>query len=100
MDINLIITGIERSPLSKEVKKQIINRMNKESGKITKHIKRFPTGGLIGRTMNYEGDVATYIINQISDILVKHSVPPENGRDTARHIYKALGGKNKVSFEL
>lgn len=100
MDINQIITGVKKSPLEEDIKQQIIDKLLQDTEKIQKYIKRFPTGGPVGRAMNYQGDVATYIINQISDVLIKNSVSPENGRDTARHIYKELGGRNKVGFKV
>jgi len=40
------------------------------------------------------------VMARITPVLQQYNVPEENGRDTHRRIYEALGGTNPVKYEL
>ncbi len=100
MNADQILQGINESPLDDKVKQEIVKKLGDNADLVAKYIRRFPCAGIVAETMNFQNDVTRYIMNIIAPVLAKHNAAPENGRDTARHIYKNLGGKNRVSFEV
>ncbi len=100
MEVDQIYQGIEEAPLDNEVKQAVFKVLEENAEELDAYIMRFPVAGFVMGAMNFENDVTQYVMKMIMPVFRDNSVLPANGRDTARHIYKKLGGKNSVTFEI
>jgi len=96
MDISQIIGGINESPLDSKVKEEAISKVNDYSGELEKLFARV---AYTPPEVDFELRVTNEVLELIIPLFEKYDVPASNGRDTQRHIYKALGGEKEANYE-
>lgn len=92
-----ILWGIDKSPLPAQLKMEAKKKVfeEKEGLKILLRKRVFSAP-----EVNLEGEITDYIITLITPLLQKEQIPPVYGRDTYRHIYTAIGGRNTPDYEI
>jgi len=96
---NGILTAINESPLTDEVKQESIAAIESESQRIKARLDSliFKAPEVIE---GYITSTSLYILELISPVFKKHNVLTPNGQDVHRHIYKRLGGSKPVTYEI
>jgi hypothetical protein len=96
-----IVEGINRSPLRDDVKRDAIAavRVNSEWFDLL-----FEHGKCKAPEQNYEGVVVWHgsgsVMETLTPVFKKHDVAPTHGRDALRHVYRAVGGRGPLEFEV
>lgn len=96
-----IVEGINKSPLQDDTKRDAIAAVRASSEQLNllfEHGKHKPPEN------NYEGVVVWHSMGSVMETLTpvfeKHDVAPPQGRDTLRYVYRAIGGRGPVDFEV
>ncbi len=92
-----ILWGIDKSPLPSglkaEMKKKVFGETEKLRTALAKRVFSAPE-------VNLEGEITDYIMSLVAPLLQKEQIPQPYGRDTYRHIYQAIGGRNPLNYEI
>lgn len=99
LDLDKILRGIDNSPLDDEVKEVAKEVIKYGLLCVEKISQRYATEEMI-QGDDYIGMATQNIIDLLSPGFLKMGVPGPNGNDTFRHIYRALGGKNPLNWEV
>ena len=97
MSVDKIIEGINASPLEDHVKIEAIEIVKGHSSQLSRLLR---DAVYMAPEYNAERGVAFEVMSLITPTLVANNVPEPNGRDTDRHIYVSIGGRNPVNYEV
>jgi len=94
--IDTLLNAVEFSPLNPDIRRSVRQIITGNRALLESMIKKAP---FRAPEQDFEGEISTRIMELIGPALSDYKVPDAHGRNTFRHLYQALGGKQPVQYE-